>query len=249
MKERTKLFSSDDFEKRLNVGDELIFDKEGLNQIRVDLTWAGTDLDVCAFLLDKEGLMSEREDLVYFKSKLRWQPEKSFEDPDFFPLPGKFTRFETSGYGNPRPWEEATLPVSGDGSVIGSWDDKGDETDERTDEEGNPLRGEQMHIFLDKVNVKKHKSIVLAAVVAKDRIQKGETFLDAFNPVVTIVDVSKEKEPKEIAEYRLDESFPNKDAVCFGRLEYDENSYLWNFVPMAESYNGGMQYLAREVYN
>ncbi len=32
-----KLFSDDDFDKRLNIGDELVFDKPELTKLRVDL--------------------------------------------------------------------------------------------------------------------------------------------------------------------------------------------------------------------
>ena len=140
---------------------------------------------------------------------------------------------------------DATLPVSADGSVIGSWDDKGDEGEE-TDEFGNPLGGEQMHILLDEVDVRKYKKIVLAAAVAKKRIEKGETFADAHNPIASIYNAETNE---EIASYRLDKEVPGKDAVCFGCLEYDEDTFLWNFVPLADGYKGGMLYLAREVYN
>ena len=245
---RKKLFSDDDFDKRLSVGDELVFDKPELTKLRVDLTWSRsprtkelTDLDVCAFLLDKDGLMSEREDLVYFGSKLRWKPKKSFDDPEFNPLEGEFSQWPAPGFRNPLRWMEATLPVSGDGGVIGSWDDKGDDGDEGDDE-----AGEQMHIQLDEIDVLKHQSIVLAAVVAKKRVEAGETFADADSPVATIYNAEN---GEEIASYALDSDFPGKDAVCFARLEYDENTFLWNFVPLADGYNGGMQFLAREVFN
>lgn len=245
---RKKLFSDDDFDKRLSIGDELVFDKPELTKLRVDLTWSRsprtnelTDLDVCAFLLDKDGLMSEREDLVYFGSKLRWKPIKAFDDPEFNPLDGEFSKWPAPGFRNPSKWMEATLPISADGGVIGSWDDKGDGGDDSDDE-----AGEQMHIQLDEVDVFKHHSIVLAAAVAKDKIAAGETFADAQDPVVTIYNAETEE---AVAEYKLASEFPGKDAVCFGKLEYNEDTFLWNFVPLAEGYNGGMQFLAREVFN
>ena len=243
---KKKLFSGDDFDKHLSIGDELVFDKQELTKLRVDLTWAGTDLDVCAFLLDKDGLMNERADLVYFGSKLRWKPKKAFNDPNFNALEGSFSQWPAPGFKNPKKWMEATLPISADGSVIGSWDDRGDEEGEETDEFGHPLGGEQMYIQLDEVDVLKHKKIVLAAAVAKDRIEKGETFADAHNPIASI---SNAETDEEIATYRLNTDFPGKDAVCFGCLEYNDETFLWNFVPLAEGYNGGMEYLAREVYN
>lgn len=238
---KKKLFSADDFDKSISIGDELIFDKPELSNLRVDLTWTGTDLDICAFLLGEDGLMHEKADLVYFNSQRRWKTSKEFNDEEFNPLDGKVSLWEDacSDFKNKRKWMEATLPISQDNSVIGSWDDMDDDGD--SDE-----CGETMHVLLDEVDTRKYRSIVFAAVVAKDRIAKGETFADAHDPVVTIYNADNEE---EIAEYKLASSFPGKDAVCFGRMDYDPKTMLWNFIPMGDAYNGGMQYLATEVFN
>lgn len=106
--------------------------------------------------------------------------------------------------------------------------------------------GETMHVILDEVDTRKYSSIVFAAVVAKDRIAAGETFADAHDPIVSIYNAETDE---EVAEYKLASDFPGKDAVCFGRMDFDSKTMLWNFVPMDDSYNGGMQYLATEVYN
>ena len=45
-----KLFSDADFDKSLSIGDQLVFDKQDLKTLRLDLVWKGTDLDICAFL-------------------------------------------------------------------------------------------------------------------------------------------------------------------------------------------------------
>lgn len=233
-----KLFSDDAFDKHLSIGDELSFDKPELTKLRIDLTWAGTDLDICAFLLDRDGVINEKSDLVYFKSGLRWKTKKEFTDPDFDPLDGKFSTWPAPEFKNPKKWMEATLPISGDGAVIGSWDDMSSNADEDC--------GESMHILLDEVDTNKHTSIVLAAAVAKDKIKIGETFADAHNPIVTIYNAENDD---VIAEYKLATTFVGKDAVCFGKLEFDQSSYIWNFIPLAEGYNGGMEFLAREVFN
>ena len=241
-KETRRLFAAGDFDKSISVGDVLVFDKPDLTKLNIDLTWKGTDLDICAFLLGKDGMIHEREDLVYFNSKLRWITKKPFSDPDFNPFEGDFSTWPEAGslFKNPRKWQERTLPISQDKSVIGSWDDMSD-----VEEEDNEC-GERMHVDLDEVDTKKHLSIVFAAVVAKDRIAAGETFADAHDPVVTIYNY----ETKDIvAEYKLASKFPGKDAVCFGRMEFNEETFLWNFVPMEESHNGGLEYLATEVYN
>lgn len=236
-----KLFSDNDFDKRISVGDELVFDKPELSKLRIDLTWAGTDLDICAFMLGEDGLMHKRVDLIYFNSRLRWKTAKAFNDPDFDPLIGTFSMWPEANtlYKNEYKWMEDTLPISADGSVIGSWDDMSDEED---DEGCN----ETMHVLLNEVDTREYYSIVFAAVVAKDRIRAGQTFADAHNPVVTIYNAENDE---KVAEYRLAKRFPGQDAVCFGRMEFNHDTLLWNFVPMEDSYNGGMQYLACEVFD
>ena len=211
-----KLFSDDEFDKILSIGDELVFDKPDLKKIRIDLTWAGTDLDICAFLLGKDGMIHKKEDLVYFGSRLRWKTLKKFNDPNFNPLEGKFSQ-----------WPEASDMADGE---------------EASDDDC----GETMHVLLDEVDTRKFVSIQFAAAVAKDRILKGETFADAHDPIVTIYNADTEE---QVAEYKLASSFPGKDAVCFARMDFNEDTYLWNFVPLEESYNGGIQFLATEVFN
>ena len=236
-----KLFSDDDFDKCLSIGDELVFDKPELTKIRIDLTWAGTDLDICALMLGNDGMIHEKVDLIYFNSQLRWKTEKDFNDDNFDPMKGSFSQWPAASkdFKNPRKWMEATLPISADGAVIGSWDDMSDDGDEEE-------CGETMHVILDEVDTRKYSSIVFAAVVAKDRIAAGETFADAHDPIVSIYNAETDE---EVAEYKLASAFPGKDAVCFGRMDFDSKTMLWNFVPMDDSYNGGMQYLATEVYN
>lgn len=235
-----KLFSADDFDKHISVGDELVFDKPTLKTVKIDLIWAGTDLDVCAFLLGDDGMIKIKEDLVYFKSQRRWMPEPPISDPGFDPLKGRISRsWKEEGFKNPQKWMDATLPLSADDSVIGSWDDMADE------DGGDDDCGETMHVRLDEVDVSQYSSIVFAAVVAKDRIQKGESFADAHDPVARIYNAD---EDELIAEYKLADQFPGKDAVCFGRMVYDEESMMWKFEPMADAYNGGMEFLATEIY-
>ena len=171
-----KLFSDADFDKSISIGDQLVFDKQDLKTLRIDLTWVGTDLDICAFLLGEDGLIHDKSDLVYFNSQLRWKTKKEFNDEDFDPLDGRVSTWaqDSANYKNQRKWMEATLPISSDGSVIGSWDDMSDDEDDSE-------CGETMHVLLEEVDTRKYSSIVFAAAVAKDRIQKGETFADAHN--------------------------------------------------------------------
>lgn len=236
-----KLFSDADFDKSISIGDQLVFDKQDLKTLRIDLTWVGTDLDICAFLLGEDGLIHDKIDLVYFNSQLRWKTKKEFNDEDFDPLDGRVSTWaqDSANYKNQRKWMEATLPISSDGSVIGSWDDMSDDEDDSE-------CGETMHVLLEEVDTRKYSSIVFAAAVAKDRIQKGETFADAHDPVVNIYDADTDE---LLAEYRLAQQFPGKDVVCFGKVTYDSDTMLWNFEPMAKGEKGGMMFLATEVFN
>jgi len=237
-----KLFSDADFDKSISIGDQLVFDKQDLKTLRIDLVWKGTDLDICAFLLGEDGLIHDKADLVYFNSQLRWKAKKDFSDPAFNPLEGDVSTWakDSVNFKNQRKWMEATLPISSDGSVIGSWDDMDDGEDE------NAECGETMHVLLDEVDSRKYASIVFAAAVAKDRIQKGETFEDAHDPVVNIYDADTDE---LLAEYKLAQQFPGKDVVCFGKVVYDNDTMLWSFEPMADGNTGGMMYLATEVFN
>lgn len=236
-----KLFSDADFDKSISIGDQLVFDKQDLKTLRIDLTWVGTDLDICAFLLGEDGLIHDKSDLVYFNSQLRWKTKKEFNDEEFNPLDGKVSTWaqDSANFKNQRKWMEATLPISSDGSVVGSWDAMSDDDDDSE-------CGETMHVLLEEVDTRKYASIVFAAAVAKDRIQKGETFADAHDPVVNIYDADTDE---LLAEYKLAKEFPGKDVVCFGKVTYDNNSMLWNFEPMDKGDKGGMMYLATEVFN
>ncbi len=234
-----KFFGDTDFDKVINLGQSLVFDKQDLTILRIELTWGGTDLDVCAFMLAEDEMIHSKEDLVYFNSALRWKTEKSFDDPEFNPLKGKFSKWEDeTDYKNPRKWLQSTLPISLDGSVIGSWDDGASDDDEEC--------SETMHVLLEEVDTRKYSSIILAAAVAKAKILQGETFEDAKHPVVRIYDAETDN---LIVEYKLDTEFIGKDVVCFGNIVYNSQEMLWSFEPMAEGYKGGMMYLAREVYN
>ena len=233
-----KLFSDADFDKSISIGDQLIFDKQDLKTLRIDLSWVGTDLDICAFLLGEDGQIHEKEDLVYCLSKLRWKTKETFDSENFNPLDGRISTWDKdrANYKNETKWMEDTLPISSDGSVIGSWDDMSDSEE----------CGETMHVLLEEVDTRKYASIIFAAAVSKERIKKGETFVDAHNPVVNIFDADTNE---LLAEYKLAQQFPNEDAVCFGKVAYDSESMLWNFEPTSKGYKGGIQFLAMNVFN
>ena len=186
-------------------------------------------------------MIHEKNDLVYFNSQLRWKTKKVFSDDDFDPLDGEISVWskETMNFKNENKWMQATLPISSDGSVIGSWDAMADDDDDAD-------CGETMHVLLDEIDTRKYSTIVFAAAVAKDRIEKGETFADAHDPIVNIYNAETEE---LIADYKLASQFPNKDVVCFGKIEYDSRTFQWLFSPMGDAYSGGMMHLATVIFN
>ena len=63
-------FEAEDFKKVL--GQDILSEgdvvKNELKTLRADLEWKGTDLDVCAFMLDKDNEIATKDDIVYFPS-------------------------------------------------------------------------------------------------------------------------------------------------------------------------------------
>lgn len=245
-------FKPEDFEKKEKFTlTESDFAKQDVKIVRVDLTWVGSslppnckaDLDVCAFLLDSDDEIAEENDVVCFRSKRRWLTKRDFKDPNFDPLDGKVSLWtdhatQTAFEGSVGRWKEKTLPLSSDGSVIGSWDDA-------TDDDEEEQCGETMHVLIDNINCVKYKKIVLAAVVAMKEVRNGVTFSNIKDAKVTMSDAD---DGSVLASYDLNSQFKGKDAVCFAELVYDERNYIWNVRPRDDSYNGGIFYLAMEVF-
>ena len=249
MDTKKTIFGDDEFSKVISVGSKIPFAKS-IKKVRIELTWEGKpriDLDICAFLL-KDHKIHKRDDLVFWGSKNRWRTDKPLTDQPFEPkdvLIGSQCSFEGDkikyGYTNPLPWMEDTLPLSGDCSVIGSWDDRGDPIP-------GELSNEMIHVQLDKVDVDRHNVIVIAANVSEEDIDEGCTFVNAKSPIVNVYDAEKDK---LLGSYTLNTQFPNSDSVCLCKLEYDPNSWVWNFIALAEEedgFRGGMKFLAREVF-
>lgn len=232
--------NSSDFQKegvKVNAADYL---KNELETLRVDLEWEGLDLDVCAFMLDEDGELGSEDDVVCFKSEVRWKTTRPFHDPNFNPLEGEKSTWEKDGEkfgGRIKKWKNETLPLSPDTSVIGSWDDGGDNCD---------VCGETMHVRLEEINSIKYKRIVFAAVVAEHLISEGITFKDIKNANVKITDCDQPE--TSIVEYSLTKEYPNEMSVCFGELVFDKSRLDWTFKPMSEAYRGGIVYLIQKVF-
>lgn len=207
----------------LNKGERFQLKKsEGLSKIQINLGWkSGADLDACAFLLGKDGVILDDADFVYYNSENRCNPKTLIIEP-----------FDRAKFGNKKNWRSETVPFSKDGSVIGSADDLGD-----GDEDEGEDAGEEMHVNLDKVNPKITEIVFCVTIYHGD--EESKTFGKVREPFISIVN---EDNDEELCRYNLKENFANETAVVAGSLICDEEGE-WSFEAQGKGYEGGMQTL------
>jgi len=207
----------------LNKGERFQLKKsEGLSKIQINLGWkSGADLDACAFLLGADGVIVEDADFVYYNSENRCNPETQSIEP-----------FDRAKFGNKKNWRSETIPVSKDGSVVGSADDLGD-----GDDDGAEDAGEEMHVILDKVSPKITEIVFCVTIYHGD--ENGTTFGKVRDPFISVVN---EDDDEELCRYNLKENFANETAVVAGSLICDEEGE-WSFEAVGKGYEGGMQTL------
>lgn len=185
-----------------------------LTKIQVDLNWkAGADLDASAFLLNDDGVITEDADFVFYNSNYRSEA------------------YDRAKYGSKNNWRENTVPVSFDGSVVGSPDDKG-----TGEEKNNPSgeAGETMHVNLNKV-----RPGVMEIVFCVTIYTEGVSFKDVRDPQIVITD---EETGDELCSYNLKEHFSSETAVVAGALVLNEDGD-WEFQAIGKGYDGGLQTL------
>lgn len=188
--------------------------KEELTNIRVDLNWKcgpEADLDACAFLLNEDGVLCEEADFVFYNSNNRTEP------------------YDRAKFGSKPNWRDATLPISFDGSVVGSEDDLGDGGVAGIDD-----AGETMHVDLSKVRPAINEIVFCVCIYSS-----GVTFRDVRDPQIVITD---EKTGKVLCEYNLKENFSTETAVVVGALVLNEEDE-WEFEAIGKGYDGGIQTL------
>ncbi len=198
----------------LNKGERFKLDKSaGLNNLSVILGWkSGADLDASAFLLGEDGVILEDGDFVFYNSENRSEP------------------FDRQKFGNKRKWRDETVPVSIDGSVVGSPDDLGD------DDEGEDAN-EEMHVDLSKVNSKISEIVFCVTIYHGD--EQGTTFGSVRDPYISIIN---DEDGEELCRYALNEKFKTETAVVAGSLICNEDGE-WSFEAQGKGYDGGMQTL------
>lgn len=184
----------------LGKGDEL-------SKIRVDLNWnSGADLDATAFLLNEDGVLCDDADFVYYKSNNRSE------------------EYDRKKFGSKKNWRDNTVPVSKDGSVVGSADDL----------DGG--EGETMHVDLSKVRPEISEITFCVSIYDEDG---KTTFKDVLNPQIVITD---EESGEELCSYDLKENFSSETAVVAGALVLNEDGD-WEFEAVGKGYDGGLETL------
>lgn len=184
-----------------------------LTSIQVDLNWkSGADLDASAFLLNEDGVFTEDADFVYYNTANRSEA------------------YDLKKFGSKKNWRSATVPMSFDGSVLGSADDLGD-----GDDDGDEA-GETMHVNLSKTRPEIREIVFCVTIYDED----GNTsFKDVRDPQIVI---TNEETGEELCSYNLKEHFSTETAVTAGSLVLNEDGE-WEFVALGKGYDGGLQTL------
>ena len=158
-------------------------------------------------------MITEDADFVYYKSNNRSEA------------------YDRTKFGSKKNWRDNTVPVSFDGSVVGSADDLGDGEDD-----GGEEAGETMHVDLSKV--RPEITEIVFCVTIYDEEGKT-TFKNVRDPQIVITD---EETGEELCSYNLKEHFSSETAVVAGALVLNEDGD-WEFEAIGKGYDGGLQTL------
>lgn len=185
----------------------------GLSKLTVEMGWKVNpnanppyDLDASTFLLRENGEVGEEIDFVFYGSP------NTIETPD------------------------GTRPLSADGSVIGSVDDKGD------DDDNTGVGEETIDVDLSKTN-SLIKEIIFTASIYWEKGKPSEkyNFGQVRNAYILIRDAQTNV---EICRYDLDEDFSTEKGVEFGRLYRRGNA--WKFEASGIPYADGLEPIVRK---
>lgn len=239
-----------EFTKDLDVNDRFDFTKddgESYSKVQVDLSWISElDLDALAFLVGDDGIINDDADFVYYKSNSRWLPaDANWKDPnlreDVDVTEGDFQPFDRTKFRTARVWRANTIPVSKDGSVIGSWDDPGGEEGPEEEESG-----ETMHINLDKISEEVAEIVICVSIHPNPSLEisvEDQTFDKVKQAKIELTD---EETGNILCTYNLKSDFAGKTAVEVGKLAINDEGE-WAFQPLKEGHEGGIETLA-EIY-
>ena len=178
---------------------------EGLSKIKVVLDWnSDADLDASTFLCGDEGVILDDAGLVFYNSENREQP------------------FDRAVFGNKRKWMAETRPMSSDGAVLGSLDDR------------NGGSGEQIDVDLDKVDPNVCEIVFVVSIH-----DEGMTFGDVKDAFISVVNAVNDE---ELCRYELNEAFTEETALSVAKLVVNEDGD-WEFEAVGVGHVGGLETL------
>lgn len=178
---------------------------EGLGKIKVVLDWnSDADLDASTFLCGDEGVILDDAGFVFYNSENREQP------------------FDRAVFGNKRKWMAETRPMSSDGAVLGSLDDR------------NGGSGEQIDVDLDKVDPNVCEIVFVVSIH-----DEGMTFGDVKEAFISVVNAVNDE---ELCRYELNEAFTEETALSVAKLVVNEDGD-WEFEAVGVGHVGGLETL------
>ena len=178
---------------------------EGLSKIKVVLDWnSDADLDASTFLCGDEGVILDDAGFVFYNSENREKP------------------FDRTVYGNKRRWMAETRPMSSDGAVLGSLDDR------------NGGSGEQIDVDLDKVDPNVCEIVFVVSIH-----DEGMTFGDVKDAFISVVNAENDE---ELCRYELNEAFTEETALSVAKLVVNEDGD-WEFEAVGVGHVGGLETL------
>lgn len=178
---------------------------DGLSKIKVVLDWnSDADLDASTFLCGDEGVILDDAGFVFYNSENREKP------------------FDRAVYGNKRRWMAETRPMSSDGAVLGSLDDRDGDS------------GEQIDVNLDKVDPNVCEIVFVVSIH-----DEGKTFGDVKGAFISVINAENEE---ELCRYELAEAFTKETALSVAKLVVNEDGD-WEFVAVGVGHVGGLETL------
>ena len=178
---------------------------DGLSKIKVVLDWdSDADLDASTFLCGDEGVILDDAGFVFYNSENR---EKSFD---------------RAVYGNKSRWMAETRPMSSDGAVLGSLDDRDGDS------------GEQIDVNLDKVDPNVCEIVFVVSIH-----DEGKTFGDVKGAFISVINAENDE---ELCRYELAEAFTKETALSVAKLVVNEDGD-WEFEAVGVGHVGGLETL------
>ena len=178
---------------------------DGLSKIKVVLDWdSDADLDASTFLCGDEGVILNDAGFVFYNSENREKP------------------FDRAVYGNKRRWMEETRPMSSDGAVLGSLDDRDGDS------------GEQIDVKLDKVDPNVCEIVFVVSIH-----DEGKTFGDVKGAFISVINAENDE---ELCRYELAEAFTKETALSVAKLVVNEDGD-WEFEAVGVGHVGGLETL------